>query len=99
MTDAEAADIFEQFHRDGLPARVKAYEDAKKVLRRRFEENGKSLYRRTIACARRTMRRFDQRRALDLGLLTEDQLEKAKVESEVLVLTYVGPAPDGGPTG
>ncbi|WP_108665161.1 hypothetical protein [Euzebya rosea] len=91
MTDAEAADIFERFHREQLPARVKEFEDAKRVLRRRFQKKGTALYRRTIACARRSARRFSQTKALELGYLTEEQIEAARVENEQLVLSYVGP--------
>lgn len=91
MTDADAADVFERWHIDGMPARAKEFEDAKKVLRKRFASNGSNLYRRTIACARRASRRFSRDLAVEKGWLTEAQVEACKVDTEQLVLSYVGP--------
>jgi hypothetical protein len=91
MKPNEAAEIFERFHAEGLPDRVKELEDAKRILRRHFAETGKKLYRRSIACQRRKSKRFSQELAVEMGYLTPDQIEAAKVETEVLVLSYVGP--------
>jgi hypothetical protein len=91
MDVTEAAEIFERFHAEGLPARVKELEDAKSILRRHFEQTGKKLYRRAIACQRRMSRRFSVDVAKELGYLTDDKVDRCKVESEVLVLSYVGP--------
>lgn len=94
MTDADAADIFEQFHKDGLPDRVKDYVDAKKVLVKRFEkkgEKGPKLYRRTIAAKWSFPRRFSKARAIEKRILTEEQYESCKVKGQQITVSYVGP--------
>jgi hypothetical protein len=94
MTDAEAADIFEQFHKDGLPERIKELNAAKKVLSKRFEKagpKGPKLYRRTIAASWTFPRRFSQTKAVELGYLDDRKIEACKVEGTTLTLSYVGP--------